>query len=54
MSRAERLARIQRQLQELRAGVTRLEAEGFGLKQKIEAIEVEFAALGREKDGGLG
>lgn len=48
MSRAERLARIKREIAALRSGVLRLEGEAYGVKQKLDAIEAEFAELSKE------
>lgn len=49
MSRAERLAKVQREIAALRSSALRLQSEAFGFVQKLEALErqaVELAAEG--------
>lgn len=48
MSRAERIERIRRELSAMRSAVQRAEGEVYGVKQKLDALEAEFAALENE------
>jgi len=49
MSRAERLAKVQREIATLRSAAIRVQSEAYGFVQKLEELErqaVELAAEG--------
>ncbi len=48
MTRAERLAKVQREIAALRSSALRIQGEAFGFLQKLEELEREAVQLAAE------